>query len=257
MKKDIEILSKTGLIIRGYMLIDESAANGNGKTDTVVIFHGLMDSGEFPLISIQAEEYAKAGYAVIVMDFNGHGKSDGKLIDMTIGKELMDAEAIMEYAMARPFEGRLYLIGHSQGGLVASMTAPKYKENIDKLVLLAPAGMVPDNFRAGKFYGIDGDPKNPPEKAELFGDYVGREYMLDAQKYDPYTAASGYADREVLLVAGSEDIPDIIETAIPKYAEAYEANGNKVEIKTVANAPHDFAGHEPALIETVKAFLIG
>ena len=83
---------------------------------------------------VLAKGLADEGMASIRFDFDGHGKSEGRMQDMTIEKELADARAIWEYVKALPYVQGIGLLGHSQGGVIASMTAGR----------LAAEGSAPD-----------------------------------------------------------------------------------------------------------------
>lgn len=85
---DVSIVSGNGNTLRGYLQGPETIVSQGEAGRLIILMHGLMDSSEFDLIRKQADVYAGAGYAVLAMDFNGHGKSDGRMIDMTISKEL-------------------------------------------------------------------------------------------------------------------------------------------------------------------------
>ena len=61
------------------------------------------------------------------------------LLDMTVMNEVSDGRAILDMSRQMPQVEHIYLLGHSQGGVVASMLAGYYHEYIDKLVLMAPA----------------------------------------------------------------------------------------------------------------------
>ena len=215
-----------------------------------------MDSGEFELIRAQANAYTAAGYAVLAMDFNGHGRSDGALIDMTISKELQDAEAILAWAEQQTFASELVVVGHSQGGVIASILAARHSSEIGKLVLLAPGGMLADKFRAGTCFGTTFDPADPPEKVMVFDDYVGRDYIVDAMSMDLYAMAEGYRDHSVLLLAGGAD-PLVAEEVVRRYEAIYSNPEyvNQVTFEVIPDAPHDFAEHEDELTVAVLASL--
>ena len=253
---DVEILSDSGVTLRGYLEGPTDALNGTAACPLIILMHGLMDSGEFELIRLQADAYTAAGYAVLAVDFNGHGKSDGKLIDMTISSELQDAEAILRWAEQQPFASRLIVIGHSQGGVVASILAARHSDGIDRLVLLAPGGMLADKFRAGTCFGTSFDPADPPEKVMVFDDYVGRDYIVDAMSMDLYALAEGYHGHSVLLIAGGAD-PLVAEDVVRRYEQIYTRAdaGNQVSFQIIPDAPHDFAGHESEVTDAVLTFL--
>ena len=256
MRREVCISSESGLTLRGYLLGPAAALGGKQKCPLVILMHGLMDSGEFTLIRRQADAYAQAGYAVLAVDFDGHGRSDGSLLNMTISKELADAGAILAYAQGLPFASRVILTGHSQGGVVASILAARHPDAIDDLILLAPAGMLSDRFRAGTCFGTRFAPADPPERVMVFDDYVGRTYIEDAMQLDLYALAAGYHGHPVLLLAGGED-PLVSREAVQRYKALYSRPeaGNTVTLRVIDGAPHDFAGHEDEVIMAVLTHL--
>lgn len=64
---------------------------------------------------------------------------------------------------------RLFLLGHSQGGVVSAMTAGYYKDQIEALVLMAPAIALKDDAIRGECMGIQYDPYNVPDSVDLHG----------------------------------------------------------------------------------------
>ena len=254
--REVEIGSENGLTLRGYLEGPAAVPEAGEGCPLIILMHGLMDSGEFELIRKQADACTAAGYAVLAVDFDGHGRSDGRLIDMTISRELQDAEAILAFAEEQPFVSEIILIGHSQGGVIASVTAARHSDEIGRLVLLAPGGMLADKLRSCTCFGTAFDPADPPEKVMVFDDYVGRDYIVDAMAMDLYAMAEGYHDHAVLLIAGGAD-PLVAEPVVRQYESVYtqpELN-NSVTFTVIPDAPHDFAEHEHEVTEAVLAFL--
>ena len=100
----------------------------------VLLMHGIFSSKDYNPMPSLAKALAQAGIASIRFDFDGHGKSEGRMQDMTVEKEIADALAIWEYAKSLPYVTQIGFLGHSQGGVIASMTAGR---------LAAAGGAVP------------------------------------------------------------------------------------------------------------------
>lgn len=114
------------LTIRGFRWIPE---HPNGKK--VLIAHGFSSN------AYKFEKYIlplkKEGFEVLAFDAPAHGQSEGKLINAYIYRQaLLQAEASF---------GPIYgFMGHSLGGLAASLAFEALPDNQDrKLVLVAPA----------------------------------------------------------------------------------------------------------------------
>ena len=84
----------------------------------VILMHGIFANQSINPMPALAKELAKAGIASIRFDFDGHGKSQGRMQDMTIEKELADARAVWDYISSLPYMEGIGLLGHSQGGMV-------------------------------------------------------------------------------------------------------------------------------------------
>ncbi|MBQ8574121.1 MAG: alpha/beta hydrolase [Bacteroidales bacterium] len=207
------------------------------KCPMVILMHGIFSSGNIVPIPALARELADNGIASIRFDFGGHWRSEGEMQQMTIGKEIEDALAMWEYAKTLPYVSEIGLLGHSQGGVVASMTAGILESRGEKpagLVLIAPGSVVQDACRNGRFFGAEFNPADPPEFVKCFGIMkLGREYILSTQDLDIYGTAKDYTG-PVRLIHGSKD------TIVPmscseRYAEVY---GEKAELIVVEGENH-------------------
>ncbi|MBP5521648.1 MAG: hypothetical protein J6X82_04435 [Bacteroidales bacterium] len=61
----------------------------NPQTDRcpmVILMHGIFSSKDYNPMPAIAKGLAKAGIASVRFDFDGHGKSEGRMEDMTIEK---------------------------------------------------------------------------------------------------------------------------------------------------------------------------
>ena len=186
----------------------------NTQTDTcpmVILMHGIFSSKNFTPMPAIARSLAKEGIASIRFNFGGHWSSEGKMQRMTIENEIADAIAIWHYASSLPYVTRIGMLGHSQGGVVASMTAgriatmPTTTKPLYALVLIAPATVLKNACQNGKLFDARFDPVNPPEYVKCFGLMkLGREYLLTIQQLDIYGTASAYQG-PVLILHGEND----------------------------------------------------
>lgn len=217
------------------------ATEGTGTTGRkcpmVILMHGIFSSGNIVPMPALARELAKAGIASIRFDFGGHWRSEGEMQKMTIANEIADALAMWEYAKSLPYVSEIGLLGHSQGGVVASMTAGILAERGEKpagLVLIAPGSVIQDACRNGRFFGAEFDPADPPEYVKCFGMMkLGREYILTTQELDIYGTAKAYTG-PVRLIHGSKD------TIVPmscseRFVETY---GERSELIVVEGENH-------------------
>ena len=203
------------------------------KCPMVILMHGIFSSKNIVPIPALAKALAKEGIASICFDFGGHWKSEGKMEHMTVGKEIEDALAMWEYAKSLPYVSKIGLLGHSQGGVVASMTAgilASRGESPAALVLIAPGSVIQDACKSGRFFGAEFNPADPPEYVKCFGIMkLGREYILTTQELDIYGTAKAYTG-PVRLIHGSKD------TIVPmscseRFVEAYTQDAELVVVE--------------------------
>ncbi|MBP5374391.1 MAG: alpha/beta fold hydrolase [Bacteroidales bacterium] len=228
----------------------------NPQTDRcpmVILMHGIFSSKDYnPMPSI-AKGLAAAGIASLRMDFNGHGKSEGRMQDMTIEKEIADAMAVWDYVRALPYVSEIGLLGHSQGGVIASMTAGRLAlagEAPSALLLIAPGSVIKEACQGGKFFNARFDPSDPPEYIVCWGMMrLGREYLLSTQTLDIYGTASAYKG-PVLLQHGSRD------SIVPmwcseKYLETY---GPSASLIVVEGENHTITRKRKTVVANTVAF---
>lgn len=97
----------------------------------VVLFHGFLAHGNYPTVRYAAEFLSAAGYAVVAIDFPGHGRSEGLRGYLKSADDLIeDGIAMVKYAQSlysskSDTPPRLVLCGSSMGGAVALSVAHK------------------------------------------------------------------------------------------------------------------------------------
>lgn len=116
-------VEKEGMDIYGVVHIPSGT---EGKTPTVIMSHEL--GAALDRVKGYGEALAEEGYVTVCFDFCGGGwasRSDGELLDMSVLTEKADLEAVLEEVKQWDFvdTGSIYLMGNSQGGLVAALTA--------------------------------------------------------------------------------------------------------------------------------------
>ena len=228
----------------------------NTETDRcpmVILMHGIFASKDLNPMPALAKALAEAGIASIRFDFNGHGKSQGRMQDMTIGKEIADAIAIWNYVSSLPYVESIGLLGHSQGGVVASMTAGRLATDGKApagIVLIAPGSVIKEACQAGKFFNARFDPTDPPEFVRcLVFMKLGRKYLLTTQQLDIYGTAAAYQG-PVLLLHGSRD-GTVPMWCSEKFLETY---GNHATLQVVEGENHTITRHRKEVVTSTVAF---
>ena len=170
-----------------------------GKQPVVILSHGL--SLDHTLMMPYAEKLLEKGINSYVYDFRGggyNGLSDGLISDMTIDTEKEDLHFIIDSLKEEDFvdEDRIYLAGHSQGGLVSSLVAPE-RNDIKGLFLFAPAYEIPDDMK-------ERDNPHDYNVLNLMPEHLGDKYVNCAINIDVYNEIKDFK-RPVFIFHGVED----------------------------------------------------
>lgn len=227
----------------------------------VIIMHGFSASKDGALLKLIADDLGQAGIASVRFDFNGHGDSDGRFEDMTVLNEINDARHVYEYlkteADNRKSISSISLVGHSQGGVVASMLAGEIAKEqgsnaIQSVVLLAPAGNIADGLIGSNFFSFQFDTEQLPEVVELpSGLRIGREYFRTAYNLPIYDTAKQYTG-PVSIIQGTGD--DVVPE---RYSRRFErAYGDKqAELHILDGYDHEFTQNRQAVAQMVTDFI--
>lgn len=220
------------------------------KMPLVIVIHGFTGHMEEDHIVAAAKACRDQGYATLRVEMYGHGQSEGEFKDHTLLKWIGNALTVIDYARTLDFVTDIYLCGHSQGGLMVMLAGGLKHEFIKGLIELAPAAMIPELSRKGELLGFDYDPNNIPEVLEIKPGFVlGNNYARVAQLIHIDDAIDMY-DGPVLIVQGTNDYPELIESA--KYSAGRYKDCKYVEIE---GSEHCYNGYLPQMTEAIKGWL--
>lgn len=230
---------RDGLKINGTLFLPKTRKNEN--LPIAIVCHEFMANQLFSF------PYAKAlagiGFAAFCFDFCGGGlvsTSRGSRRDMSVLTEISDIKAVIRFAqsLSNTDESELLLVGCSQGGLVAALTAAQMPETVNGLVLLYPALCIPDAARAGEMLWLKFDPSHIPEKMHAGPMPLGRRYAADVMDMDAFRQIAGYSGK-VLLLHGDRDT--IVDISYAEKAESvYRAAGADVRFVVIPGGKHIF-----------------
>lgn len=221
------------------------------KCRMAILMHGFTASKRFYPMPNLATALAQVGVASIRFDFNGHGKSQGEFVHMTVENEISDAKAVLDYVRTLPYVSDVVFVGHSQGGVVASMLAGRLPEGEKPscLVLLAPAAVLKDDALAGTCMGKKYDPVDIPEYVHVMFHKLGREFIKIAQKLPIYETACTYQG-PVCLIHGKKD------TIVPfSYSEKFHLQYAHSELHLLEEEGHFLRSNKPAIMQLVTQFI--
>lgn len=112
-------------------------AEGDVK-GVVVIAHGVSEhSGRYAHVAARLND---SGYDAYALDHRGHGSSEGGRANIgRISSAVADIGTLIGIARERSSAPRLFLLGHSMGGALSLEFALERQEELDGLILSAPA----------------------------------------------------------------------------------------------------------------------
>ncbi|MBL0736592.1 alpha/beta hydrolase [Flavobacterium sp. GN10] len=104
---------------------------GNEKNKPIIFIHGGPSGNATLFEGTTAQKLAEQGFYVIAYDRRGEGRSTDSNAKFTYDEAFQDLNSIY----AKYHLKKAVLLGHSFGGLVATLYTHKYPENVSALVL--------------------------------------------------------------------------------------------------------------------------
>ena len=244
---------RNGLKIRGTVFVPSS------ETDIpiAIVCHEFMTNRLFAYS--YAITLAKSGYAAFCFDFCGGGivcGSDGDSRDMSVLTEIEDLKSVIDFAKEQRYTSHepLLLMGCSQGGLVAALTAAELQEEIGGLILQYPALSIPEAARKGEMLWMSFDPDDVPEEMRSGPMRIGRRYATDVMDMDTLPAITRYTGKVLILHGYRDTLVNI--SGSQKAAEAYEAAGADVSFQIISGGKHIFLNpaHIKMAVNSISEF---
>lgn len=210
-------LKRGGITLRGCL-----EKRGQERAPLVLMLHGFGgDMGLYPsLFQHLSDRLVEKGCATLRFDFNGHGVSDGSFPHMTVWNEVEDAAAFLQYTMGLNFVTDIYVLGHSQGGVVAGLLSGLYPDVVKKLVMLAPAASLKTDAQEGRCMAARYDTYHVPEKVDVGGDrWVGNLYFRMARNLPIYETTAQYQGKALVVFGGQDTV--VSRKAAEKYMDGF------------------------------------
>lgn len=180
-----------------YMDIQPEKPNGK----TVVLLHGKNFNGAYWKTTVEA--LAKEGYRVIVPDQIGFGKSSKPTgYQFTFQQLAQNTKAVLDELKI----DKIYLLGHSMGGMIATRFTLMYPETVEKLILENPLGLE-DWKLVAPYASIDQN-----YQTELKANYESTKKYQRGFYYDNHWKPE--YDEWVYLLTGWTKSPDYPQVAL-------------------------------------------
>ena len=220
------------------------------KVPLAIFMHGVtLDKDSMPLAELSGH-LIDSEIAVLSFDFYGHGETGGSWDKMSVSRWVEDAESVLSYVESLWFVSEIFLVGHSQGGVTASIVAGRHPLEVQAMALYAPAAVIEDISKTGELPGFTFNPADIPEKVPFFAGYLGRTYFRSAQKLRVYETAEQY-NGPVIILHGTDDQLVPVPYAW-KYHSIYEGS----RLVLFDKEDHMFHNYREKAAQEVTAFLL-
>lgn len=221
----------------------------------ILMCHGFagQKTGRFRLYVDLAEALAKAGIAVLRIDFRGCGDSEGDFLTMTPQAQVSDALKGLEFLCEQKEIdcNRIGIFGRSLGGMIAILAAATF-QNIKSICLWAPLFSADSFEKEWKFVRSTGKKEPLVMNGQAVSDQFLKELFstrleeqLECVKNIPFMHVN--AEKDSVVTAEQKQ----------KYQKCRSTAPALTEFIFFPNSDHEFSNHEErflALQETVSWF---
>ena len=227
--ESVQFASESGSTIHGWLL------PGRKQSGAVVLMHGVR--GNRTNMLSRARFLSRAGYTVLLIDFQAHGESPGQHI--TFGfLESRDARAAVSFLRARAPGEPIGVIGISMGGAAALLAAPPLEADALILEMVYPTINQAINDRLEIRFGRLGRALAP-----LLSIQLKPRLGISTSDLRPIDRVSSIQHPK-FFIAGANDYHTKVEESRALFAAAAEPK----ELWIVDGAKHEdllsFAGQE-------------
>lgn len=246
-----QISKKDGIILRGVVNTPDDF-DTDKKYPTVIMYHGFGGNrdGRTWMRIQNAKQLTSKGYVVVRFDFSGTNESDGEFYDMTVNREKEEAIMIYNFTKTRAYvdNDRIYLIGHSLGGVIATLIASEV--NPKAVALLAPASDMNNvdflEVMKASVFDIDKEKSTSSliklikenKDMDIGGEKISVKFWLEFLPINIYAKASKY-EGNVLILRGTKD-ELVFNDANIKLKEAYP----NASYEQIEGADHSFTNYD-------------
>ena len=218
-----------------------------GSKDAVLLLHGF--TGHPRELSTVGACLAKAGFTVLAPRYPGHGTNRRDFLASSARDWLR--RAVDSYLdLAAEFD-KVHVLGHSMGGLIATIVAAAFKA--PRLVLLAPAFDFPDSGVAlspflAPFIPVlrRGRPlpesERDPARRKLHADYWSDDLVAGAANLNRILRRARRdlprLVSDILVLVGDKD--DVVLPSVGAYVQKRAGAAASIEARSIAGAGHIF-----------------
>lgn len=220
----------------------------NAKKPLVIIAHGFNGTHQF------GKNYFKPlnemGYQCYTFDFpcgSVNSKGDNNTMEMSILDEVSDLKAIIKHFRNSPNTdaSNIVVVGESQGGLVAALTAAQMPKQIERLILVYPALCIPQNW-SDRYPDVTAI----PDTTRLWNVPMGKRFFLELRNMNVFDTIARYKNPVIIIQGDADRVVSLDDSR--KAVELYK----DARLHVIPKAGHGFKPHEfQESVEQIRQFL--
>ncbi len=220
-------------IIRGSLHITERENNS-----WFVICHGLTGQRIGPgyLFVKLSRALSEQGFSSLRFDFFGSGESSGTFQEMSIDTMISDLNMVVKNLRKYYNPGSITLVGHSFGGMIASLAVEQVKP--DGLILIAPISD-PKQIIKSKRNLFSNENKNGG-LIEFGPHEMNTEAFSRLLQVDPLDSIAKYFRGDLLLIHGDTDSSVPVENSL-NYVDCAKQAGISTTYHQLKGTDHNFS----------------
>lgn len=205
---------------------------GDQKGTPILFLHGGPGYNSAGFEITTAQKLADQGFFVIVYDRRGEGRSGNVKANFTFEESFSDIDAILEKYKIK----KVSLIGHSFGGILATLYAEKNPKKVENIILVGAPVSLQETFK-----NIISRSKKIYEEKE---DKVNLNYISMLESMDSLTMQYASYCFVHAMQNGFYSPKKLTDEAKAVYAEFLKNPDAKLASKMTIEAPQGFANNE-------------
>jgi alpha-beta hydrolase superfamily lysophospholipase len=235
--------------------LDRSSAAADRPADRpgVVLVHG-WGSNRGRMVPLAAVLHA-AGFHTLAFDVRGHGDNPAETLPVTAVEFGEDAAAAVEVLRSLPGVGKVGILGHSMGGVGASLAAAARDDVAALVVVSAPADprlLVRETFRMAGL-PLPGPVAHPLAWAALRSTLRPRGHHPGAAS--ARRAVARYRGPVLLVQGDADELLPLRDLRLLERAAASRGPGTRTDVLVVPGGRHRWLYEDATFRRTVAAFL--
>jgi len=177
---------------------------GTAKAAVLIVPGFNSHSGYYGWV---AEELSKQGFAVYAVDLRGRGLSDGERFYVdSIDDYVADVHGVMQIVKQREPGLKVFLFGHSAGGVTACIYTLDHQDELSGLICESFAYQVPaPDFAIAALKGISHLAPHAHVLALANKDFSRDSTVVEAMNADPLIAHETQSSKTIAALARADD----------------------------------------------------